>query len=117
MALSVDSKLLRIFIGESDKIGHKPLYQVIVEEAKKNNMAGCTVVKGIMSYGASTSVHSARMIEISSDLPVIVELVDFEDKINEFTKVAGDILDKAGCGGLITIEKASVLFYKPKSVK
>lgn len=51
MALSVDSKLLRIFIGESDKIGHKPLYQVIVEEAKKNNMAGCTVVKGIMSYG------------------------------------------------------------------
>lgn len=114
MQLNGDCKLLRIFIGESDKLDHQPLYECILHAARKNGMAGCTVLRGMMSYGASSRIHSAKLIEISSDLPIIVEMVDLEEKISNFTETIGDLLDRAGCGGLITIEKASVLFYKPR---
>jgi uncharacterized protein len=113
MDLNGDSKLLRIFIGEIDKIGHQSLYEAILMAAKERGLAGCTVLRGIMSYGASSRVHSARLIETSQDLPIIVEIVDVEDKINAFVDVADALLEKAGCGGLITVEKASVLYYKP----
>ncbi len=106
MQLNGDCKLLRIFIGENDKLGHQPLYECILREARKNGMAGCTVSRGIMSYGASSHIHSAKLIDISSDLPIVVEIVDMEEKINNFTEKIGDLLDLAGCGGLITIEKA-----------
>ncbi|HVS98704.1 MAG TPA: DUF190 domain-containing protein [Puia sp.] len=112
MELNGDSKLLRIFVGEIDKIGHQCLYEAILVAAKKQGMAGCTVIRGIMSYGASTRVHAARLIEISQDLPIIVEIVDKEEKINAFVEIAGALLEKANCGGLITIEKAGVLYYK-----
>ncbi|HUB59671.1 MAG TPA: DUF190 domain-containing protein [Puia sp.] len=112
MELNGDSKLLRIFIGEIDKIGHQPLYEAFLMAAKQHGLAGCTVIRGIMSYGASTRVHAARLIEISQDLPIIVEIVDKEDKINAFVGIAGAMLEKAACGGLITIEKAGVLYYK-----
>lgn len=112
MELNGDSKLLRIFIGEADKIGHQCLYEALLMAAKKQGLAGCTVVRGIMSFGASSRVHTARLIEISQDLPIIVEIVDIEEKINAFITVADGLLEKAGCGGLITIEKASVLYYK-----
>jgi uncharacterized protein len=112
MELNGDSRLLRIFIGEADKIGHQPLYEAILFAAKERGLAGCTVIRGIMSYGASSSVHAARMIEISQDLPIIVEIADKEEKINAFVDVAGALLEKAACGGLITIEKAGVLYYK-----
>jgi uncharacterized protein len=113
MELDADSKLLRIFIGEIDKIGHQCLYEALLLAAKQHGLAGCTVIRGIMSYGASTRVHAARLIEISQDLPIIVEIVDKEEKINDFLKVAGALMEKAACGGLITIEKAHVLYYKP----
>ena len=112
MELNGDSKLLRIFIGEADKIGHQYLYEAILMAAKTQGLAGCTVVRGIMSFGASSRVHTARLIEISQDLPIIVEIVDKEEKINSFMSTADTLLEKAGCGGLITIEKASVLYYK-----
>jgi len=114
MELSGESKLLRIFVGEKDVLGHKPLYEVILYEAKKNNMAGCTVLRGIMSYGASSVVHTAGLIEISSDMPIVIEIIDLEEKINAFSKVVGDLLEKLGCGGLVTVEKAAVLWYMPK---
>jgi uncharacterized protein len=114
MELPADSKLLRIFVGESDKIGHKFLYEAILFEARKQGLAGCTVWRGIMSFGASTKVHTARFIEISSDLPIVVEIVDHEDKITSFVDTVDALMQKAACGGLITIEKASVLYYKPK---
>lgn len=114
MTLETDSKLLRIFIGELDKVEHQPLYEAIVFAAKKNGLAGCTAIRGLMSFGASSRVHTAKLIEISQDLPVIVEIVDHEDKINEFVKVVDDFFTKAKCGGLITIEKATVLHYKSK---
>ena len=112
--LSTHSKLLRIFIGESDKIGHQLLYEVILLAARENGLAGCTVTRGIMSYGASTRVHVAKLIEISQDLPIIVEIIEQEEKVNAFAKTVDALMEKAACGGLITIEKADVLFYKSK---
>jgi PII-like signaling protein len=112
MELNGDSKLLRIFIGENDKIGHQSLYEAILMAAKERSLAGCTVLRGIMSYGASSRVHTARLIDISQDLPIIVEIVDKEDKINAFVEVVDGLLESAACGGLITIEKAGVLYYK-----
>jgi uncharacterized protein len=117
MELNSDSKLLRIFIGEIDKLGHQPLYEAILFAARKQNMAGCSVFRGIMSFGASSIVHTAKLIDISEDLPVIVEIVDHEEKITAFTNLANDMLEQAGCGGLITIEKATVLYYKHRRKK
>ena len=117
MELAEDSKLLRIFIGDIDKIGHQPLYEAILFAARKNGMAGCTVLKGIMSFGASTNVHTVKLIEICDDLPVVVEIVDHDEKINAFVDVVNELMEKANCGGLITIEKARVLYYKPRAKK
>jgi len=117
MELPTDSKLLRIFIGEIDEIGHQPLYEAILLMARKHGLAGCTVLRGIMSFGASTRVHTARLIDISEDLPIIVEIVDEEEKINAFVETVDALIQKAACGGLITIEKASVIYYKPKPKK
>lgn len=112
MELNGESRLLRIFIGESDKTGHQPLYEAILFNARSHGLAGCTVIRGIMSYGASTLVHTAKFIEISTDLPIIVEIVDLEEKISAFVPLVNDMMEKAGCGGLITIEKAGVLYYR-----
>lgn len=112
MELSRDSKLLRIFIGSIDKIEHRPLYEAIVFTARKEGLAGATVIKGIMSYGASSLVHTAKLIDISEDMPIVVEIIDHEKKINEFVEIVSYMLEKANCGGLMTIEKAEVIYYK-----
>jgi PII-like signaling protein len=117
MELNGESKLLRIFLGEADRIGSKYLYEVILFAAKEKGLAGCTVTRGILSYGASTRIHAARFIEISQDLPIIVEIVDLEEKINAFVEVVDGLFEKAACGGLITIEKVGVLYYKPRKKK
>lgn len=117
MELNGDSKLLRIFIGEIDKIGHESLYGAILFAARKHGLAGCTVLRGIMSYGAGTMVHTAKLIDVSEDLPIIIEIVDHENKIMEFMDVLNGMMEQAGCGGLITIEKAVVLHYKHRSKK
>jgi PII-like signaling protein len=117
MELNADSKLLRIFIGEIDKVGHQPLYEAILFAAKKQALAGCTVLRGIMAFGASTRVHTAKLIDISEDLPIIIEIVDQEEKVNAFVDTVDDLMQKAACGGLITIEKANVLYYKSRPNK
>jgi PII-like signaling protein len=117
MELNGDSKLLRIFIGEIDKLGTQPLYEAIVFAARKEGMAGATVLKGIMSYGATSNVHTAKLIDVSEDLPVVVEIVDREEKVNAFMNIVCPMMENAGCGGLITIEKAGVLYYKPRPKK
>ncbi len=108
------SKLLRIFIGELDKVDHEPLYEQIVFEAKKHKMAGATVLRGIMSYGASSLIHSSKLLRLSEDLPVVVELVDTEENINNFLPVVEGLIERSARGGLVTIEKADVRYYKPK---
>jgi PII-like signaling protein len=108
------ASLLRIFVGEQDKIGHRPLYETILLSARKQGLAGCTVLKGVLSYGASTRIHTAKLIDISEDLPMVIEIVDRIEKINEFLPVVNALFDECGRGGLITIEKVDVLYYQPK---
>jgi PII-like signaling protein len=114
MELEGQSKLLRIFVGEVDRIGHQLLYEAILMAAKEKGLAGGTVLKGIMSFGASSRVHVARLIELSEDLPVVIEIVDHADKIDSFVPIVNDLFEKCGRGGLITIEKVEVLYYRPK---
>ncbi len=106
------AKLLRIFIGESDKVGNETLYATIVFEAKKQGLSGATVTRGIMGFGPNSKVHSAKFFEISSDLPLVVEIVDTEEKIRGFTKTVEHLFEESKSGGLITIEKAEVIRYK-----
>ena len=112
--LNQDSKLLRIFIGDADMLNRTPLYEAILVKAKKTGLAGGTVLRGIMSFGASSRLHTAKLIDLSSDLPVIIEIIDHEDKLRAFIEVVGTMIEEAGCGGLITVEKAEVAYYKPK---
>ena len=107
-----NAKLLRIFVGESDKVGQQPLYEAIVFEAKKQSLSGATVTRGIMGFGANSKVHTAKLFEISSDLPLVIEIVDTEEKIREFTKKVEQFFEQTKSGGLITIEKAEVIRYR-----
>ncbi len=107
-----NAKLLRIFIGESDKAGNRPLYEALVYEAKKQGLAGATVLKGVMGYGANSRVHTAKLFDISVDLPMVVEIVDSEEKIRAFTLIVEQLFESTRSGGLITIEKAEVIRYK-----
>jgi len=108
-----NAKLLRIFIGESDKAGHQPLYEAIVFEAKKQKLSGATVTRGIMGFGPNSKVHTTKLFEISVDLPLIIEIVDTEDNIREFTKTVERLFDISQSGGLVTLEKAEVIRYRP----
>ncbi len=107
-----DAKLLRIFIGESDKYGKQPLYEKIVFEAKKLGLSGATVTRGIMGFGANSKIHTTKLLEISSDLPLIIEIVDSEEKIRKFIKSIDHLFEESNSGGLMTIEKAEVVRYK-----
>jgi PII-like signaling protein len=109
MELPEDALLLRIFIGESDRHGHRPLYEAIVLKAREVHMAGATVLRGPMGYGASSRIHTAKIIQLSMDLPLVVEIVDTEEKINGFLPVLDEMMN----GGLVTLEKARVIHYGP----
>ncbi len=105
--------MLRIFIGESDKAGNQPLYEAIVFEAKKQGLSGATVTRGIMGFGANSKVHTAKLFDISADMPLIIEIVDTEEKIMAFAKNAEHLFEQTNSGGLITIEKTQVIRYRP----
>ncbi|HZX58230.1 MAG TPA: DUF190 domain-containing protein [Mucilaginibacter sp.] len=112
--LKQDSKLLRIFIGDADMLHHTPLYEAILIKAKTSGLAGGTVLRGMMSFGASSRLHTVKLLDLSTDLPIIVEIIDHEEKIRAFIEEVGLMIEEAGCGGLITVEKAEVAYYKPK---
>lgn len=113
MVLEGEGKLLRIFIGESDRYGHQPLYESIVLEARKAGMAGATVLRGIVGYGADSRViHTAKILRLSEDLPIVVELVDTEDKIQSFLRIVRQMIESARCGAMITEERAHVIHYR-----
>jgi uncharacterized protein len=107
-----DAKLLRIFIGESDKHGQQPLYEAIVFEAKRQGLSGATVTRGIMGFGANSKIQSAKLFELSNDLPLVIEIVDTEEKIRAFTTIVEQWFEQSKSGGLITLEKAEVIRYK-----
>lgn len=115
--LDKNSKLLRIFIGDSDLLHHKPLYEAILLKAKESGLAGGTVLRGIMSYGASSRIHTVKLLDISADLPIIIEIIDHDEKIRRFTETVSAMIEEVGCGGLITVEAAEVIYYKSKKIK
>jgi len=108
MKLPDEGELLRIFIGETDKYKGKPLYEAIVMKARELNLAGATVFRGIMGYGATSRIHSIKLLRLSEDLPVMIEIVDTEDNINKLLP----FLDETVNEGLITMEKVRVIKYR-----
>lgn len=111
MVLPKEAKLLRIFVGESDKINLIPLYEKIVLMAREEGLAGATVFKGIMGFGGRSRIHTTKILRLSEDLPLIIEIVDQNDKIEKFLPIIDDLFNRAKCGGLITIERAEVIKY------
>jgi PII-like signaling protein len=109
MRIPHDSVLLRIFMGEDDRFEHRPLYEAIVLKAREMHLAGATVLRGPMGFGHSSRLHTAKLLRLSEDLPLVIEIVDSEDKINEFLPE----LDRMMGSGLITLEKVKVLQYGP----
>jgi PII-like signaling protein len=108
MHLPHEAMLLRIFIGESDRWHHQPLYEAIVLKARELHLAGATVLRGPMGYGKSSRLHTAKILRLSMDLPLVIEIVDTEEKIQGFLPV----LDEMMKGGLVTIEKVRVIDYR-----
>jgi PII-like signaling protein len=111
MELKSEAKLLRIFMGESDKLKHTSLYEVIVLRARQAELAGATVWRCEMGFGATSRIRTARILDLSTDLPIIVEIVDSKEKIDLFLPVLHDLFEAAQCGGLITLESAEVIRY------
>jgi PII-like signaling protein len=108
MDIPQESLLLRIFIGEADRHGGKPLHEAIVLKARELHLAGATVLRGGMGFGKSSRLHTSKILRLSVDLPIIIEIVDSEEKINGFLPV----LEKMVGGGLVTLEKVRVIHYR-----
>ena len=108
MQIPTDAVLLRIFLGESDRCEHRPLYEAIVLKAREMHLAGATVLRGPMGFGKASRLHTAKILRLSLDLPLVIEIVDSEEKINAFLPVLDDMMG----GGLVTLEKVKVLHYR-----
>ena len=111
MELPREGKLLRIFIGESDKYEGKPLYEWLVIKAKERGVAGATVLRGLMGFGANSRIHTSKILRLSLDLPIVVEIVDTPEKIKEFISCIESVVKE----GLVTLEKAEVHIYKSRN--
>lgn len=111
MHLPENAELLRIFIGESDKHGHQPLYEAIIHLARSRGMAGATVLRGIMGFGANSHLHTAKILRLSEDLPIVVEIVDRTDKIDDLLAEIDPMIGE----GLVTREKVRVIKHRSGS--
>jgi PII-like signaling protein len=110
-------KVLRVYTSSTDKLKHTPLYEMLVYAARRNGLAGATVHKGVMGYGGSSVVHSAKFWETNDKLPVVVEIIDESPKIEAFFEVIKPYLESVRYGCLVTIEDANVVFYKTGNKK
>lgn len=108
MRIPTEGKLLRIFIGEADKWQGKPLYEEIVMMARREGLAGATALKGFMGFGCKSHLHTAKLLRLSEDLPIIIEIVDSEEKIDAFLPKLDEMVQE----GLITLERAQVVMYR-----
>jgi PII-like signaling protein len=114
MKLAGEGKLLRIFLGEMDKHDHRPLYEVIVLKAREIGLAGSTVLRGVQGFGAvSRIIHTAKILRLSEDLPIVIEIVDSEEKIRSFLPIIDKLFEETGCGGMVTLERAEIIKYTP----
>ena len=111
--LPENGHLLRIFIGESDKRDGKPLYEWIVRKAKEQGLAGATVIRAIEGFGAHSRIHTAKFIDLSTDLPIIIEIVDELQKIEDFLSIVDSVIDE----GLATVEKVHIRLYRSRKAK
>ena len=111
MTLPEDGMLLRVFIGESDKWEGRPLYEAIVLKAREEGLAGATVLRGLMGYGAHSRLHTAKVLRLSEDLPIVVEIVDVESKLQAFLPWLEQVVSE----GMVTLEKARVLRYRSRT--
>lgn len=107
--LPAEATLLRIFIGDTDRYGHQPLYEAIVLKARELHLAGATVLKSPMGFGHTSRLHTAKILQLSTDLPMVIEIVDEPKKIESFLPVLDGMMD----GGLVTLEKVQVIHYRP----
>jgi PII-like signaling protein len=110
MEIPEESVLLRIFIGENDKYHHQPLYEAIVLKAREMHLGGATVLRGPMGFGMSSRIHTSKILQLSMDMPTVVEIVDSQEKIDLFLPVLDGMMD----GGLVTLERAQVIHYRHK---
>ncbi len=108
MKIEGEGKLLRIFIGEADRHDGKPLYEVIVSRARQQGLAGATVLRGLMGFGAHSRMHTAKILRLSQDLPIVIEIVDAEEKVRAFVQDIDGLISE----GLVTIEKADIITYR-----
>jgi PII-like signaling protein len=108
MNLPAEAELLRVFIGESDKRGGRPLYEVIVEEARRRGMAGATVLRGTLGFGANSRIHTAKILRLSEDLPMVVEIVDSAERIAAFLPDLDGMIEE----GLVTLERVRLIAYR-----
>jgi PII-like signaling protein len=103
-----EGKLVRIFVGESDKLGSKPLYQAIVEMLREEGLAGATVLRGVEGFGAHSRLHTQRILRLSADLPMVIECVDTAERIDEMLPRLDEMVDE----GLVTVERVEVIVYR-----
>jgi len=108
MKLEGEGQLLRIFIGENDRWHGKPLYEAIVARAREEGLAGATVLRGLMGFGAKSRIHTAKVLRLSEDLPIVVEIVDRADRIAKFVPLLDDMV----ADGLVTLERVQVITYR-----
>jgi PII-like signaling protein len=111
MELKGEAALLRIFLGEMDKVEHTPMYDEIVMRARKSGLSGATVWRGIMGFGPTARMRTSKILDLSSDLPIFVEIVDTREKLEPFLEMLHDLFESVQCGALITIEKVEVIRY------
>ncbi len=111
MKISEDGQLLRIFIGESDRWDGKPLYEAIILKAREMGIAGATMLRGLMGFGAASRIHTAKILRLSEDLPIVVEIVDSADKIDALLPMIDEMVEE----GLVTLEKVRVIQYRHRS--
>lgn len=117
MEIKGEAQLLRIFISNTDKFKHNLLYEMVVFAAKRYGLSGATVLKGVMGYGTSSVVRSVKFWEITEKLPVVIEIIDESEKIEQFTRKILPWFEKLRYGCMITVEKANIILYKQGSKK
>lgn len=109
-----EGKLVRIFVGEDDRAEDRPLYETILLTAREMGLGGCTVLRGIAGFGATSVVHTAHVLRLSADLPIVIEVVESAERLDPFIERIQAIIDRADCGALITLEKAEIIRCRPQ---
>ena len=113
MEISGPAVRMRIYLGESDRLGHLPLHEAIVKLAREEGLAGATVLKGVLGYGASDHIRTSKLLDLSGDMPLVVELVDEPERIEAFRPIIAELMEECGKGGMVTLGDIEVIHYQP----